>query len=76
MSLLATNFLTLLINYGADLNDKNKIGKTSLHLAVQAVGKDQSSEVVQFLIEKGADVHAHDSADRLPLHYVFFAIDK
>lgn len=53
-----------LVNQGADLAAKDKIGLTPLHLAAYT----GPYEVVKFLIAKGADVAARDDDGSTPLH--------
>jgi len=58
------NTVALLIEKGADVGDKNKNGKTPLHVAAYW-GK---VNVASTLIEKGADVNAEDAKGNTPLH--------
>ena len=55
-----------LLNHGADPNVRNKIGKTSLHLAL-GFGR---IEIARILIEHGASVKVKDRWGRTPLDYV------
>lgn len=48
----------------ADMNDRNTIGQTPLHSAVEAGATD----VVRLYVEKGADASAQDNDGRTPLH--------
>ena len=50
------NILEFLLSSVKNINEKNKDGATALGLAV----KNNSSEVVKFLIEKGADINVVD----------------
>lgn len=70
--------LELLMKYGADPNWRDKMERTSLHIAVNANNgsSDASAEVEAFLITSGADVYAMDVRKRLPLHYVFVKIGR
>lgn len=45
-----------LVEAGADINARNKFGRTALHHARRGLGKDlkQSEEVIRFLVSKGA----------------------
>ena len=55
-----------LIDEGADVDKKNKAGWTALHYAAVA----NAAEVVEVLIDGGADFHAKDIAlGQTPLHY-------
>jgi serine/threonine protein kinase len=53
-----------LLKEGANLNARNIVGWTPLHLAVQ----NGHIEVVKLLIEKGANVNAKDNIGDTPLH--------
>jgi ankyrin repeat protein len=59
-----------LIANGADVNAKNKNGKTPLHwAAVHDLGDEADyTGVAECLIEHGADVNAKDEVGRTPLH--------
>ncbi|MDP7524705.1 MAG: ankyrin repeat domain-containing protein, partial [Arenicellales bacterium] len=48
---------------GADVNAKNDLGSTALHLA-----QDGDKEIAELLITKGADVSVKDKFGRTPLH--------
>ena len=51
---------------GADVNKADDYGRTPLHVAVSA----DYSEMVRFLIENGANVHARTAGeDQTPLYY-------
>lgn len=62
-----------LLDVGADINARNALKRTPLHLAVNAhSGKaDGSSQVVEFLLDHGADPLAQDSTGSIPLHIAF-----
>lgn len=65
--------LKVLLDAGADMNGKNVQQRTPLHLAVNAhSGKaDSSSQVVEFLLDHGADPFAQDNTGSIPLHIAF-----
>jgi ankyrin repeat protein len=51
-----TEIVQLLLEKGADVNAKNKYGRTALIYATER----GYTEIVQLLLEKGADVNAKD----------------
>ena len=53
----------LLLELGADVNEKAKEGATPLHFAAQ----EDCLETVKFLLESGADINAKDDEGRTPL---------
>ncbi|KAF5554735.1 hypothetical protein FNAPI_6331 [Fusarium napiforme] len=57
--------IRLLIDHGANVNDKGSDGLTPLIRAVC----DKNEELVWLLIKKGAHVDQQDGKGRLPLHY-------
>ena len=60
------------ISTGIDLNTINEDGKSPLHRAIEADWNTESDtenlEIVELLINKGADVNAKDEYDDTPLH--------
>lgn len=51
---------------GADFNKADDYGRTPLHVAASA----DYSEMVRFLIDRGADVHVASAGEgQTPLHY-------
>jgi hypothetical protein len=60
------SFLEHLIQKGADVNHKDKIGLTSLHY-IPIYGNIGNGDVVIILIDKGADVNARDITGATPL---------
>ena len=60
----------LLVAAGANVNAKDSLsGKSPLHHAMACKAKRGNQEVVQFLIDHGADVNARDNAGMTPLDY-------
>lgn len=59
----------ILVNEGADVNARDKDGKTALHLAAP-IGR---YSLVEFLVEAGSDIHIKDNAHKTALVY---AIEK
>jgi ankyrin repeat protein len=55
--------VSLLIVYGADVNQRDRIGNTALHLAACTGHID----VVTVLLQAGTDVNAEDMAGHTPL---------
>jgi ankyrin repeat protein len=61
----SNKMIEMLINFGADVNMKNKFGRTALHrLACIPNMKDS----ISLLISKGADVNARDIGEATPMH--------
>ena len=55
-----------MIGNGADINTKDKKGKTPLHHVVENFGR---AEVAEFLIKKGAGINVRDNDGKTPLFY-------
>lgn len=54
-----------LINKGANANEVDKFGDTSLHAAVQA----GTPELVNYLLEHGADIYARNKTGKTPVNF-------
>jgi len=52
------------ISAGEDVNSKNRMNWTLLHIAIRKSQK----EVITFLLDKGADINAKDNRGKTPLH--------
>ena len=53
----------------SEINAKNSIGWTALHIAVRNSAIFPSDEMVEFLLKKGADPNVKDNEGWRPLHY-------
>ncbi|XP_044304989.1 ankyrin repeat domain-containing protein 35 [Varanus komodoensis] len=60
-----TECLSLLLTYGAEVNDKNDDGSTALHLATIAC----QPQCVKVLLQHGANEDCVDRENRTPLHW-------
>ena len=60
--------IRLLHRYGADLEKKNHLGLTSLHLAAQA----DKAFAITFLYKKGANIDCIDNEGLTPLHWACY----
>jgi len=61
----------LLLDHGADINVRDKNGRTPLHGAVEDLPDDSGDwffSAIEFLLEHGADVVAKDHGHLTPLH--------
>lgn len=61
----------LLLQSGVDINRKNAVNQTALHLAASSA----DAEFALWLIEKGADIHAVDSLGISALSYAMRAVN-
>lgn len=59
-----TEFVSLLLDAGADVNSRNQEGETPLHQAAE----DYDKQVAQLLIDHGANVDASNNFGQTPLH--------
>jgi len=57
--------LKRLIAQGVDLNIKNRLGNTPLHIAI----RDKNEEIVRMLVENGADIFAVNADNESPLDW-------
>lgn len=57
--------MKILIDAGLNVNCKDQLGQTPLHIAV----RNDHPEVVKYLIDGGADVDCQDVNGRTPLHF-------
>ena len=67
-----------LLKSGINVNSVDKEGRTALHYAINADsgGSDSSTEIVETLIDRRANVFARDLPGRLPLHYAFIKLGQ
>ncbi|OKL63894.1 hypothetical protein UA08_01110 [Talaromyces atroroseus] len=56
----------LVLDYGGSVNQTNRSGKTPLHVAAGC--QNSAVEIIEFLIERNADVTARDANGDTPLH--------
>ncbi len=65
-----TEVADILIAFGADMNAKdNMYGETPLHFAIYKYRAGSPQDMVQFLINRGADVNSKSSEGWTPLDY-------
>ena len=57
----------MLLKHGMYVNQLNWSNATPLHKACQ--NEDDNVEVVEFLLSKGADIHAVNDYGSTPIHY-------
>lgn len=57
--------IELLVQYGADLEARDKDGLTPFHYAT----KNHQDQAIQFLLDHGADFHALDNNNKQPFDY-------
>ncbi|MDA1018505.1 MAG: ankyrin repeat domain-containing protein [Planctomycetota bacterium] len=57
-----------MIDAGANVHHVSTTGKTALHAAIGSFGVEHP-ELVERVLDHGADLHWRDPADRTPLHY-------
>ncbi len=65
------NFTNLLLEYGANINQKNNSGDTILHRLVQSM--HSSSEAIELALKYGANIEAKTSKGYTPLQLAFFS---
>jgi len=66
-------YCEILLDEGADINDKNDLGYTPLHLACASNNPkfDHSSKLEEMLLKRGADIEAEDNNGETPLMTLF-----
>ena len=70
------DFVTLLLDHGASINDKDDRGLTALHKLIVYADENllkgalilEADILVDFIVKKGADVNIPDNDGNLPLH--------
>jgi ankyrin repeat protein len=62
--------LQLLLDLGAEVNEKDREGQTALHVAAEAgwLAAREKSRVIKMLLANGAAVNARDNYNSTPLH--------
>ncbi|XP_067682285.1 poly [ADP-ribose] polymerase tankyrase-like [Haliotis asinina] len=67
-----------LVSAGASVAAVDDHKRTVFHLAINSNNgaSDTSTDLEEYLLEKGADVFAKDIRERLPLHYAFVKIGR
>ena len=68
MLCVLNNDLDTSSKYLKEINAKNSIGWTALHIACRNSKTFSSEEMVKFLLEKGADPNVKDNFNSVPLH--------
>ncbi len=63
---ISPRIIRLLLNFGADINTANKLGKTALMLAANK----GFIEIVDILVKKGVDVDAQVSKSAFLYHFI------
>ncbi len=56
--------ISLLLDYGAEIDEENDLGRTALMKAVQT---KEDTEFIEFLIDNGADINKEDDGGATPL---------
>lgn len=59
-----TKILDLLIEYGAEVNETDDLGRTALFLAAE---NWNSGKIIKYLVKRGANVNARDDSGSTPL---------
>ena len=54
-----------------DVNQKDKLGRNALHFLCENYSKENLTDVIQLLIEKGIDINSYDKTGDNALGYVF-----
>jgi ankyrin repeat protein len=61
--------ISLLVNSKIDLNIKNELGKTALHMAAST--RLPELDIIKILIENGSDVNALDNKGNSPFNFLY-----
>lgn len=69
------DLVKLLVNNGANINEKNFGGRTPMHTSV-VISQGETLKISEYLIEKGADINAQDDDGNTPLHVAFSVGNK
>jgi len=65
----ASEMVMLLLELGADVNARSRLGRTILH---ESILRGTNDEHVAYLLAYGADIHARDVNGWTPLHYAAY----
>ena len=65
----ASETVMLLLELGADVNARSRLGRTILH---ECILRGSNDEHVAYLLAYGADIHARDVNGWTPLHYAAY----
>lgn len=65
-----TNVLDLVQNMNpSEINSKNSVGKTPLHMISEKIPSDNNTNIAKYLVDAGADLDLVDTSGYNALHY-------
>lgn len=65
---LMFDLVQLLLQSGADVNDKNEVGVSPIYSFFMHCRNDNLVDILQLLIDNGADINSWESCGSRPLH--------